>query len=175
MEVLLAGGSGSAEAGKVFRNEWENWVLGFSLNVETTNRIVVELWAIHFGLNLAQEQGISWLIVGTESQLAYHFLVNEESNYPPILTTLTLDCRSLIRKATQPPCLNISISKLVVIMQYNKFRHKNPNFITKIEETRYQKYYIHYKIQETTRLINNIIIHIMKKKKEKKKCKRKMS
>ena len=53
-------------------------------------------------------------------------------------------------------------------MQYNKFRHKNPNFITKIEETRYQKYYIHYKIQETTRFINNIIIHIYEKEEKKK-------
>ena len=66
---------------------------------------MAELWAIRFGLQLAQNKGFNHLIVETDSQLAYNWLLTNDSNYPPLLTNLICDCRYLVQVGTQPHLL----------------------------------------------------------------------
>lgn len=80
-------------------------MLGFSLYIGTTTSIVAELWAIRFGLQLAQNKGFNHLIVETDSQLAYNWLLTDNSNYPTLLTNLICDCRYLVQVGTQPHLL----------------------------------------------------------------------
>ena len=96
---------GPSGGGGPFRDEYDNWVLGFSLNIGTTTSIVAELWAIRFGLQLAQNKGFNHLIVETDSQLSYNWLLTDDSNYPPLLTNLICDCRYLVQVGTQPHLL----------------------------------------------------------------------
>ena len=96
---------GPSGGGGLFRDEYGNWVLGFSLNIGTTTSIVAELWAIRFGVQLAQNKGFNHLIVETDSQLSYNWLLTDDSNYPPLLTNLICDCRYLVQVGTQPHLL----------------------------------------------------------------------
>ncbi|GLT71206.1 hypothetical protein SLA2020_432400 [Shorea laevis] len=62
--------SSIAGAGGVFRDEFGNWLCGFSHFVGITTSLSIELWAIHEGLRIAIHRGYSKLLVETDSKAA---------------------------------------------------------------------------------------------------------
>lgn len=56
------GNPGMATAGSVLRDEYENWICGFAVNVGICSAPLVELWGVYYGLYMAWKRKTPRLI-----------------------------------------------------------------------------------------------------------------
>jgi len=87
------GNPGLAGAGGLLRGQYGNWIRGFALNLGICSSVKAELLALLHGLKLAKDQGVTKLIVHTDSQVAFRKL--------NVLTTKNCAYRYLISKCQE--------------------------------------------------------------------------
>ena len=59
---------GSAGGGGLIRDEWGNWVLGFSRKIGNVNSFMVETWALRDGLLLCQHLNLNAVIIELDAK-----------------------------------------------------------------------------------------------------------
>lgn len=96
---------GSAKNGRiaaegVVRSEDGRWGMGFTKFLEGGTTVLVETWALSFGLVIENSLKITKLAIETDSQLVYNLLMKEKNDLHP-LAMLISNCRLLLCSLTQ--------------------------------------------------------------------------
>ncbi|GLT78375.1 hypothetical protein SLA2020_499130 [Shorea laevis] len=84
-----------SSAGGVFRDEFGNWISGFSQKVGLSTSLSAEMWAIRDGLKIAIDKGFYNLILETDCKVVV-LLLNSTISQFHSLGTLISDCRNLL-------------------------------------------------------------------------------
>ena len=66
---MSCGNLGKASGGRVIRDCHGDWVKGFSRSIGHTTSVMAEWWALHDGLNLAIQLGISQLEIKLDDKV----------------------------------------------------------------------------------------------------------
>ena len=69
IDGVSKGNLGVIGAGGILRGHYGNWIKGFAINLGTCTYVKAELTALIKGLRLAKSQGVSQLIIHTDSQV----------------------------------------------------------------------------------------------------------
>lgn len=97
---------GSAGGGGLIRDEWGNWVLGFSRKIGNANSFMVETQALRDGLLLCQHLNPNAVIIELDAKALVDALNNPlYSNF--VISPLFEDCKQL---AAQIPHVSIKHS-----------------------------------------------------------------
>ncbi|KAJ4713180.1 Ribonuclease H protein [Melia azedarach] len=95
IEGCSSGVQGSAGAGGIIRDESGKWLLGYSKNLGTSNRLASELWALYHGLDLVLERGFRKVLVESVSHEAMKCL-QQPTAYLDANRDLIQSCRDLL-------------------------------------------------------------------------------
>ena len=86
------GSFGQAGCGSVVRDDHENWIVGFTRHIGTTNCFAVELWGLRDVLNLCLSLNIPCFVVDVDAKAVVDVLRNY--NYDNIIISPIMeDCR----------------------------------------------------------------------------------
>lgn len=97
IEGCSSGVQGSAGAGGIIRDESGKWLLGYSKNLGTSNRLASELWALYHGLDLVLERGFRKVLVESVSHEAMKCL-QQPTAYLDANRDLIQSCRDLLHR-----------------------------------------------------------------------------
>ena len=75
--------------------------MAFSIHLGITNSIVVELWAIWYGLSVAWDLGLTHIHLEFGSFIVVQWLQNKSVHFLPYLTNLLTNCRFLLKHQWQ--------------------------------------------------------------------------
>lgn len=89
------GNPGNAGGGGLFRNSFGDWISGFVVNIGSCTAAEAELWAVLFGLVIAQDRGFQSLILEVDSPLVVQWLTSTNSYEGQYLVQA---CHRLMRK-----------------------------------------------------------------------------
>ena len=74
VDDVSKGNPGTACAGGLLQGQYGNWIKGFALSIGICTSVKAELTALLQGLKLARNQGVTKLIVHTDSQVVFNKL-----------------------------------------------------------------------------------------------------
>ncbi|CAL1353630.1 unnamed protein product [Linum trigynum] len=91
------GNPGLAGAGGVLRDDSGRWISGFVAKVGEASAALAELWAFHYGLDIAWKSGCRALLVESDSQLAIQLINDRHDPVHPYATLLSSIRRRISR------------------------------------------------------------------------------
>ena len=92
-----AGNPGRAEGGGLLRDSNGHWVKGYARSIGFTTNVIVDLWALRDGLNLALSEGIRNLIVELDARVVVD-LIKSNADSSKLYSPLLCDCRCLLKE-----------------------------------------------------------------------------
>ena len=95
--------SWSTGGGGLIRDDWGNWIVGFTIKISKTNSFLAETWALRDGLLLCNQLNLNVFMVELDAKALVDTLKNP-SYANTIVSSLFDDCRRL---AAQIPHLSI--------------------------------------------------------------------
>ncbi|KAL6579508.1 hypothetical protein OROMI_009724 [Orobanche minor] len=89
--------TGSIACGGVLRNEFGDWIEGFSRKLQGVSINMAELMAIRQGLELAGRKRLSKVVIESDSEVIIKLIMSRNTSDHP-LHNLLEDCRALMRR-----------------------------------------------------------------------------
>ena len=96
----LSGSIGTIAGGGLIRDEFGNWVIGFSRKIGRTDSFVVELWALRYGLQLCCQLNACAILIELDAKSLVDAL-NNSSYCNPVISPPLDDCMLLIDQTPQ--------------------------------------------------------------------------
>ena len=96
----LSGSIGTTAGGGLIRDEFGNWVIGFSRKIGRTDSFVVELWALRYGLQLCCQLNACAILIELDAKSLVDAL-NNSSYCNPVISPPLDDCKLLIDQTPQ--------------------------------------------------------------------------
>nr|XP_016453234.1 PREDICTED: uncharacterized protein LOC107777662 [Nicotiana tabacum] len=86
------------EGGGVFRNNRGDWVLGFTKGLPNTDSLRAEFQDLWMGPKITLGQGLSLLVIDTNSEMVLKMLKHSNLTHNPIIS----ECRYLMEQLWKP-------------------------------------------------------------------------
>ena len=91
----VLGSVGQAGCGGVVRDDYGNWLAGFTRHIGATDSFAAELWGLRDGLSLCHSLNITCLVVELDAQTVVDVLRNYSYDNR-IISPIMDDCRQLV-------------------------------------------------------------------------------
>ena len=91
----LSGSIGIAAGGGLIRDEFGNWVIGFSRKIGRTDSFVAEIWSLWDGLQLCRQMNACVVMIELDEKSLVDVL-NNSSYCNSVISSLLDDCKLLI-------------------------------------------------------------------------------
>ena len=94
------GSAGNATGGGLIRDDYGNWVMGFSRKIGRVDSFVAEIWALRDGLQLCRQLNIDAVVIELDAKSLVDVL-NNSSYCNIVISPLLDDCKLLIDQFPQ--------------------------------------------------------------------------